>query len=541
MNRLDNANHPETPDIGYEGGSEPGGRGGQNAGYGNRIEAMRPVRLRVSPPAGLETIVTEAKEKFNGILEFSLNSKASAPHRFEKRLFQMLLELGRIFLHLFFSSFGRGDQGREISNGNGEKLKRCRLRKIDYVSIFGKVEIERYYYWSRGVSGVCPLDGQLNLPGRVYSYYLQEIVVRNGVGEPYERTLDKIEQLFGFRLSPRSLMDVMQDSSRSAEDFRSEQPGPEACNTKDVLVVSVDGKGVPMRKERLSLNKSRLGKGEKNQKKKMSAVAAVYSIDRNVRSARDVLSNRKRGKEQKRKSSPRPYAKRVRARLGDKLEKENFLKDVRSEADKRCPESDKLKVFLCDGERFYWRLKEEYFSDYTGVLDLYHVMEKLWDFSHCFKAEGSREAEELVSSCLVMLLEGNGLGCIEFMKTASSMPVLGKSRKKTICGIVKYLERNVDKMRYDKYLAMGIPIGSGNVESACKNLIKDRMEGCGMRWSRAGADAMLALRAIYLNGDLGDYFEFHIDKERKRLYQENSWLKPTEPNYACSKLAELAA
>jgi hypothetical protein len=47
-------------------------------------------------------------------------------------------------------------------------------------------------------------------------------------------------------------------------------------------------------------------------------------------------------------------------------------------------------------------------------------------------------------------------------------------------------------MRYHQYLAMGLPIASGAVEGACKNLIKDRMERSGMRWTEGMAEAMLA-------------------------------------------------
>ena len=56
-------------------------------------------------------------------------------------------------------------------------------------------------------------------------------------------------------------------------------------------------------------------------------------------------------------------------------------------------------------------------------------------------------------------------------------------------------------MRYDEYLANGWPIASGPVEGACKNLIKDRMERSGMRWTEQMAEAIVQLRAIYLSGD----------------------------------------
>jgi hypothetical protein len=56
-------------------------------------------------------------------------------------------------------------------------------------------------------------------------------------------------------------------------------------------------------------------------------------------------------------------------------------------------------------------------------------------------------------------------------------------------------------MRYDQYPANGWPIASGPVEGACKNLIKDRMERSGMRWTEQMAEAIVQLRAIYLSGD----------------------------------------
>ena len=61
-------------------------------------------------------------------------------------------------------------------------------------------------------------------------------------------------------------------------------------------------------------------------------------------------------------------------------------------------------------------------------------------------------------------------------------------------------------MRYDEYLAAGYPIGSGVAEGACRHLVKDRMEQTGMRWTVEGAQAMLHVRALYLNDQ---WEEFH--------------------------------
>ena len=77
-------------------------------------------------------------------------------------------------------------------------------------------------------------------------------------------------------------------------------------------------------------------------------------------------------------------------------------------------------------------------------------------------------------------------------------------------------------MRYDEYLAAGYPIGSGVAEGACRHLVKDRMEQTGMRWTVAGAQAMLHVRALYVNDQWDDFLEFRVEQEQARLYQRDA-------------------
>ncbi len=73
-------------------------------------------------------------------------------------------------------------------------------------------------------------------------------------------------------------------------------------------------------------------------------------------------------------------------------------------------------------------------------------------------------------------------------------------------------------MKYDEYLAAGYPIGSGVVEGACRHLVKDRMEQTGMRWRIEGAQAILNLRAIYVNDDWDAFHTLRIQAEQHKLY-----------------------
>ena len=64
-----------------------------------------------------------------------------------------------------------------------------------------------------------------------------------------------------------------------------------------------------------------------------------------------------------------------------------------------------------------------------------------------------------------------------------------------IQGQINYFTDNKERMRYDVYRAMRLPVGSGTIESACKNVIAGRMKQGGMTWSETGADGMLQIRS----------------------------------------------
>ena len=92
-------------------------------------------------------------------------------------------------------------------------------------------------------------------------------------------------------------------------------------------------------------------------------------------------------------------------------------------------------------------------------------------------------------------------------------------------------------MRYDEYLAQGWPMGTGVIEGACGHLVKDRMEQSGMRWTQAGAQAVLDRRAVRLNGHWDRYWQFHRQQQHQQLYHSATPV----PEQAESHLLEWAA
>jgi hypothetical protein len=157
----------------------------------------------------------------------------------------------------------------------------------------------------------------------------------------------------------------------------------------------------------------------------------------------------------------------------------------------------------------------------TLILDLMHVLEKLWKAAYVFHAEASLAADLWVLNRTLRILFGEVGQVVKGIRQSITKRALSGPNRKTLNGVADYLYRNRPYMRYDQYLAHGWPIASGPVEGACKNLIKDRMERSGMRWTEQMAEAIVQLRAIYLSGDFDAYWEFHIDQDQRRLYP--SW------------------
>jgi hypothetical protein len=92
---------------------------------------------------------------------------------------------------------------------------------------------------------------------------------------------------------------------------------------------------------------------------------------------------------------------------------------------------------------------------------------------------------------------------------------LSKKRRQELERICGYFENNRNRMAYDEYLQAGYPIASGVIEGACRHVVKDRMERCGMRWILDGAQAMLGLRCIHVSGSWVAFTRF-ADQTRNR-------------------------
>jgi hypothetical protein len=77
---------------------------------------------------------------------------------------------------------------------------------------------------------------------------------------------------------------------------------------------------------------------------------------------------------------------------------------------------------------------------------------------------------------------------------------LPASARATLQQVYNYLHTHREHIDYKKFKELGLPLGSGLVESACKWLIQQRFKGVGMRWGEDGFNHLLHLRLAWVNG-----------------------------------------
>jgi len=456
-------------------------------------------------------------------------------HRLEVEQERRAREVQRLWLQANLEARGTGDVGAAVMrcrNGAEERLGCREQHTRRLATVFGEVTVHRRAYRSRtGGPSVHPLDGELELPERRYSQEVQRRVVKAAVQGPYDEATERLKESTGLKVSKQSAEEVVADAACDVDAFYAQRQPLPAEETGSVLVGAVDGKGIPMRKPERAEKVVRRRKGEKANKKRMATVAAVFTRDPCVRTPDDVVESLFR--EGPRPTGPPgerscPEQKRLFASL--KQPKDEVIAEMAAEMERRDPQRTKSWVCVCDGEQALQRRVEAALPGVVLVLDLLHVLSYLWKAAYVFHAEGSREATAWVRKRLLWVLEGKSGQVVKGLRQTAtkrsrrgSKHRLGAAKQKTLRGVASYLHRNRGRMRYDAYLAQGLPIASGAVEGACKHVVKDRMERSGMRWTEDGAEAMLKLRATYLSRDFDEYWEFHLRQEQQRLHPPGLW------------------
>jgi len=323
-----------------------------------------------------------------------------------------------------------------------------------------------------------PLDEKLKLTKQNWTPETIRHAVRLGVEiASYERAASAFEALTDVALSKSALQRLVQVTGKAVVEKQEaearamvevpkkedevvwrETPEPES----EVMAVSSDGVLVNI-----------INEGWK-EVKAVSISAVSHTVDEESGEVKVNLSHHS-----------------YRAGLWDAA---TFTNHHWAEACRRGLEKAQTIVCISDGALWIWAMVFLCFSTRIEILDWWHAVQRLWTialgaYEPANAAPWVHQAKGYLARSQLRYL---------FRQLRQLYPK-GTPLPEPVRQASGYLFRNRHRMDYAAFRQRGLPIGSGTIESACKTVVQARMKQAGMRWSRNGAQAMIALRCLLLS------------------------------------------
>jgi hypothetical protein len=462
----------------------------------------------------------EGEQQYRELLAYvtGAGSRTASAYEAELRVFRSVLALGRTLLRLFFEQRAAERPVGPVVASDGTELAYHDQRPVTYLSVFGKIVFRRHAFVALGQPVIAPLDAELSLPARCYSELLREWSSFACADGSYREVGAILERILGWPLSVQALETTAQEDAVDVAAFyeRPIEAKAAVVEAATILVAQADGKGVPLVQPTPAERPARRGKGAPPNRLREAVVTAVYTIAPYPRTPEDVVAALLREAERPAADRrPRPVDKELRATLDGKTV---AMSRLAQRVEQRLGPQITDRVALTDGAPALQDQLRAALPAFPLVLDIIHAVEYLWKAANALLGERAPERTAWVRGHLLDLLHGRTDQVIAALEDAAATRALSAAQHQVVMTTVGYYRRNAPYMRYDQDLARGWPIGTGVVEGACGHLVKDRMEQAGMRWTKAGAHAILDLRAIRLADRWDAYWTFHRQRQHARRY-----------------------
>jgi hypothetical protein len=363
---------------------------------------------------------------------------------------------------------------------------------IEVQCLFGSFALARDYYYHPGrKAGHFPADAGLGLEGG-YTPALARLMCLEGADEPgFDKAERHLAETGGIRVSARQIQRVVQQVGSCAQAWQ-EREGALGTTKARVLYVSGDGTGIPMRQEALAGRRGKQPDGSaKTAQVYLGCVFTQHGCDPEGHPIRDHEST--------------TYVSSLESI-------DQFGPLLRREALRRGMATAAQVVLLIDGAAGLEHMGRDCFKDALQIVDFFHAMEHAGTVLEAligkehpdFKARLRRWAKRLLRDGVQKLIDD------------SRRESRGRPQEAAVNSALGYFVNNVERMQYGTFRQQGFFIGSGVVEAGCKTVIGARCKQSGMRWSKPGAQNILALRCIHASRHTSDFWKYRLNQHAAR-------------------------
>jgi len=450
----------------------------------------------------MDSLVTQIVENFKAAYGLKITDGADL-FLTERNMLEFLIKVGRKAMGEVFQGIGNGYEGAVLNKGE-RKYRFIGYRSTSLHGLFGMIEYRRAYYFSdqQGGGGYFPLDEKLGIEKRHTpgcQYFLSSFTGR----EAYEKSLERFHEIFrpdGTELiSMRKSLDMDAQLGERLQRlrgqeimqvFETKQPLENDSPIAGVMAVSADATKLRERGEEERTVDGKRSYPSVWRDVKIGAVSAV-GWDEKRQEAFCTSSSYVSGIEHA----------------------DEFLRRLTVEMLRRAEDlKNQHTVFLADGAKWIWdRFAEIAPPSSTFILDFYHACEHLSEVCKHLYGETTLEYWKHFKRWKAMLFAGKVQKLLQELRQIRDTAKY-RAHRDFIQGEINYFSDNKDRMRYDLFRARRLPIGSGTIESACKNVIGGRMKQGGMSWSETGANGMLQIRCSIASGRLLQDFMATLDR-----------------------------
>lgn len=370
----------------------------------------------------------------------------------------------------------------------GEEARYAGRRSKTFTTVLGQMTVDRAYYWCEACNaGFCPRDRALGLQGTSLSAGMTRMVGLASAMVSFAESSELMRELVGVPVDPKQVERMAEALGReiSEDEHHVIEPSAPAAPT---MYLGMDGTGIPMRASALAGRTGKQADGSaKTREVKLVTVWTAEGRDKDAIPVRDPGSV--------------TYSAAIESAASRDTDTapSDFAQRAYREAQRRGFYQAKRRVVLGDGALWIWNLAGEQFPGAIQIVDLFHAKEHLSDVAKAVYGTNSDLGRQWAKRCHDHLDNGQ----LDALLRALSVHVTTNEEARKCHD---YVTRNLERLRYPQFRAAGLCVSSGVVEAGCKVAIGARLKCSGMRWSLAGADAIIALRTCKLSGRFDSFW-----------------------------------
>jgi hypothetical protein len=442
--------------------------------------------------------INEIAQSVAKLVEESIKAKtehgANPIAEIEKEFREILRQIGQKALGLYLNGLQKTPES-EIPCSCGGQLHYQRLREAKLISVFGKVSYRRAYYAGcQCQKGKAPLDEKYGLEPGSFTAGLAQLMALAGIAFSFEESEKWLSEFLLFEISENSIrteteglgLIQKQADEIAVENSQNEKALQERLRVPKNIPIRLYG-SIDAAKVRIEPRTKREEVVPEHENWRDMKVGCWYQAE--------PVSKIYQSKRQKAKAERDGTVFRTTNHhyYCDISPADQFGKLVWASGCNRSADLVPELVFVCDGAIWIWDLISHYYQNAKQIVDWYHAEDHLKKFAEAvFDSPDKRQA--WLDQVTEMLWQGQ---VEEVVLECKSLEALHPRVQPTAL----YFANNSERMRYDQFRAQGYLIGSGTIESGCKQIVTQRLKRSGAQWTLDGAVQTAKARAVWLSGD----------------------------------------